>query len=151
MSFDQFLYQIPDRFRGDPNAMEFFTRLVQWLDDVTRPDGVLDTAEQTAETTLTQQEKLDLISVVSLVDINATDTTATANKASLDALLTSLPAYTLSNWTTDRTLNADAAAGAISATPTQAEVEGIRDAVLGLADVVATIVNDMANKDILGA
>jgi len=58
-------------------------------------------------------------------------------------------AYTTSNATTDRTLDANAAAGAISATPTQAEIENIRDAVLGLADNVATIIADMKEKEIL--
>lgn len=58
-------------------------------------------------------------------------------------------AYTISNVTTDRTLDADAADGTISATPTQAEVENIRDAVLELADVVATMVADLKSKDLL--
>ena len=58
-------------------------------------------------------------------------------------------AYTTSNVTTDRTLNANDAAGTISATPTQAEIENIRDAVLGLADNVATIIADMKEKEVL--
>jgi len=58
-------------------------------------------------------------------------------------------AYTISNATTDRTLDANAAAGTISATPTQAEVENIRDAVLDLADFVATIIADLKEKEVL--
>ncbi len=58
-------------------------------------------------------------------------------------------AYTTSNVSTDRTLDANAAAGAISATPTQAEIENIRDAVLALADNVATIIADMKEKEVL--
>lgn len=51
--------------------------------------------------------------------------------------------YTVTNDTTDRTFDANAAAGAISSPPTQAEVENIRDAVLELADVVATLIKDL--------
>ena len=58
-------------------------------------------------------------------------------------------AYTTSNVITDRTFDADAAAGTISATPTQAEVENIRDAILELADVIATIIADLKNKELL--
>ena len=57
--------------------------------------------------------------------------------------------YTTSNASENRTLDANAAAGTISATPTQAEVENIRDAVLGLADNVATIIADMKEKEVL--
>ena len=39
-------------------------------------------------------------------------------------------------------LDADNAAGAISAIPTQAEVENIRDAVLEIADVLGTLIAD---------
>ena len=58
-------------------------------------------------------------------------------------------AYTISNVTTDRTFDANAAAGTISATPTQAEIENIRDAVLELADIVATMIADLKAKDLL--
>lgn len=54
-----------------------------------------------------------------------------------------IPTYTPTNGTADRAFDANAAAGTISATPTQAEVENIRDAVLELADVVATLVSDL--------
>lgn len=52
-------------------------------------------------------------------------------------------AYTITNDATDRTFNANRAAGAISSPPTQAEVENIRDSVLELADVVATLIKDL--------
>ena len=58
-------------------------------------------------------------------------------------------AYTTSNVTIDRTFDANAAAGTISATPTQAQVENIRDAVLELADVAATMIADLKAKDLL--
>lgn len=51
--------------------------------------------------------------------------------------------YTITNDATDRTFDANAASGAISSPPTQAEVENIRDAVLELADVVATLIRDL--------
>jgi len=58
-------------------------------------------------------------------------------------------AYTTSNVTTDRTFDADAAAGTISATPTKDEVENIRDAILELADVAATLIADLKAKELL--
>lgn len=54
--------------------------------------------------------------------------------------------YTPSNVTTDRAFDANAAAGAITSPPTQAEVENIRDAVLELADVVGTLIADFQGK-----
>ncbi len=72
--------------------------------------------------------------------------TANADDIEIDAAVvidkSAIPTYTPSNDTTLRAFDANAAAGAISATPTQAEVENIRDAVLGLSDVVATLVKD---------
>ena len=59
-------------------------------------------------------------------------------------------AYTINNETATRTLDADDAAGSISATPTQGEVENIRDAVLVLADVVGTLIEDLKAKGIVG-
>jgi hypothetical protein len=51
--------------------------------------------------------------------------------------------YTVTNGTDDRSFDANAAAGAISGTYTQAEIENIRDAVLELADVVGTVIGDL--------
>lgn len=59
-------------------------------------------------------------------------------------------AYTVNNEAATRTLDANDADGAISATPTQAEVENIRDAVLTLADVVGTLIEDLKAKGIVG-
>ena len=56
---------------------------------------------------------------------------------------TAITDYTPSNGATDRTWDANAAAGAISSTPTQAEVENIRDAVLEISDVLSTLVTDL--------
>jgi len=59
-------------------------------------------------------------------------------------------AYTPSNESADRAFDANAAAGSITSPPTQAEVENIRDAVLELSDVVATMINDLQLTGILG-
>jgi len=59
-------------------------------------------------------------------------------------------AYTPSNESADRAFDANAAAGTITSPPTQAEVENIRDTVLELADVVATVINDLKLTGLLG-
>ena len=64
--------------------------------------------------------------------------------------ISSTPVYVPSNATEDRTWDADAAAGSITSPPTQAEVENLRDAVLELSDVVATLMSDLQDKEILG-
>lgn len=64
-------------------------------------------------------------------------------------ILSNTSAYSLENVTTDRAFDADAASGAISATPTQAEVENIRDAVLELADVVGTLIADLKTAGVV--
>ena len=73
-----------------------------------------------------------------------------ALQTSVDAIATSSPTYTPTNDATDRAWNANAAAGTISNPPTQAEVENIRDALLELSDVSATIVSDMQAKNVFG-
>lgn len=58
--------------------------------------------------------------------------------------------YTINNEVATRTLDANDAAGTITSPPTQAEVENIRDAVLVLADVVGTLIEDLKAKGIVG-
>jgi len=58
-------------------------------------------------------------------------------------------AYNLSNVTENRTLSANEAAGTISASPTQSEVENLRDTLLSMADVLGTIINDLKTKGII--
>lgn len=65
-------------------------------------------------------------------------------------IVDSLPVYAPSNDATDRTWDANAAAGSITSPPTQGEVENIRDSVLELSDVVATLATDLQDKNILG-
>ncbi len=57
--------------------------------------------------------------------------------------------YTAINVTTDRAFDANAAAGSITSPPTQAEVENIRDAVLELADVVGTLIEDLQSAGVI--
>ena len=147
---EQFTHPIPDRFRGDQNALEFFRSLVLFLDDISSPDGALETGAATTVTVLTHSEKLDLITVTVAIDLDATTVSIAANTAALAALTDSAPSYTITNDATDRVFDANSAAGAITNPPTQAEVENIRDAVLEQADVLATVVNDLANKNVLG-
>ena len=65
-------------------------------------------------------------------------------------IVDSSPTYAPTNDVTDRAWDANAAAGAITSPPTQAEVENIRDAVLELSDVVATVVTDFQTKNVFG-
>ena len=51
--------------------------------------------------------------------------------------------YSVTNEVVTRSLDADDASGAISSPPTQAEVENIRDAVLTIADVLGTLIEDL--------
>lgn len=73
-----------------------------------------------------------------------------ALQTAVDLIATSTPAYTPSNDATDRAWDANAAAGTITSPPTQAEVENIRDALLELSDVVATVVSDLQTKNVFG-
>ena len=57
--------------------------------------------------------------------------------------------YTITNATEDRTFDANAAAGAITNPPSQGEVENIRDSVLEIADIVGTLINDLADAGLV--
>lgn len=83
-------------------------------------------------------------------DANASAARTTLGLGTLATLDAVTNAYTINNETTTRTLDADDADGAISATPTKTEVENIRDAVLVLADVVGTLIEDLKAKGIVG-
>lgn len=147
---DQFILPIPQAFLSDPETAEWARAVTLLLDDLTRQDGVVATVDSTETTVLTHAEKLDQITVTQAVDLDAIESDTASNTSALASLQDSLPAYSISNDGTDRTFNADAAAGTITNPPTQAEVENIRDAVLELGDVVATVIRDLGNKSILG-
>ncbi len=59
-------------------------------------------------------------------------------------------AYTITNDSATRSLDANDVDGAISAVPTKAEVENIRDAVAVIADVLGTLIKDLQSKGIVG-
>ncbi len=142
---EQFLYEIPEKIRKDPELFPYFSALAFWLDTISAVDGVLVTSENTAETVVTQQGEIEDTTSTA----NTADSKADTNLATLSALLNSLPAYTLSNNTTDRTLNANAAAGSISGTYVQSEIENLRDAQLGSDDTLATLIQDLTDKGLI--
>lgn len=146
----QFQIAIPDEFLEQSGTREWATYLHNFLDDLTRQNGSIDTIGTTEVIVLSQAEKLALMTVTASVNLDTVKADSEANKTSLASLLDALPAYTISNDATDRVYDANAAAGAISATPTQAEVENLRDAVLEIADVLATVIGDLVNKNVLG-
>lgn len=120
----------------DRDVAEWARDLHLFLDDMTREEGVIATGEATTEVVLTQQEKLDLMTVTQSVNLDTMEQQAQDATDALD----SLSSFVITNDSTDLTLDADDAAGAISAGYVQAEIENIRDAVLGLADNVATLI-----------
>ena len=150
MSFERFLTPIPEAFLKDSGVAEWARQVTLYLDNLSRPEGVLATSTATSEVVLTQQEKLDLMIISQEVNLDTVESQAAAATLSLADLLDSLPDYNISNDGTVRTLNADDAAGTISVAPTQAEVENIRDAALVIGDVLSTVIRDLKNKGIFG-
>jgi len=148
MSFERFLTPIPEAFLKDSGVAEWARQVTLYLDDLSRPEGVLATSEATTEVVLTQQEKLDLMVISQEVNLDTVEAQAAAATTAIADLLNSLPDYNISNDGTVRTLNADDAAGTISATYAQAEIENIRDAVLVIGDVLSTVIRDLKNKGI---
>ena len=141
---DQFTYSPPDDFvKREPQAGDWMQKVTWILDDLTRAGGAIATGTETTETVLTQQEKLDLLTVTQPVDLDSME-------SDLAAIATGTPDYDISNDNTDRTLDANAAAGTISLNPTQAEVERNRDAILKTADVLSTLIKDLRDKGIVG-
>ena len=145
-----FTSPIPTVWASDPETAAFMRDLTLFLNDLTSETGVIAQVDLTGEIVLTQQEKLDLMTITQDVNLDTVESQAQAATDALAVIQNSSPDYVISNDGTVRTLNADDAAGTISAAPTQAEVENIRDAILTLADFVATNNRDLQNKDIFG-
>ena len=133
-AIDPLLIRIPEALRKDPATEQFFTYLLRVLTDI-RAAVNGDTDSGTA---------------ISSVAVNA---------AAIAAITDSLPAYTISNETTDRTLDANAAVDGTgidvaALAGTDVALLSDHDALVAnhneLRDVVATIVNDMIAKNILG-
>jgi len=145
-----FTVPIPAAFLKDPSVAEWARQVTLYLDDLSRPEGVLATSEATTEVVLTQQEKLDLMTITQGVNLDTVEAQAAAATTAIADLRNSLPKYTISNDGTVRTLNADDAAGTISALYAQAEIENLRDAILVIGDVLSTVIRDLKNKQIFG-
>lgn len=138
-----FISPIPDAWLKDSQTEEFMRALLLTLNELLSPEGSIAVSEATTEVVLTQQEKLDLMTVTQDVNLDTMDD-------SIATIQSSSPTYTITNDTTDRTFNANAAAGSISASPSQSEVENLRDAQLASDDVLATVIRDLVNKDVFG-
>ncbi len=72
-----------------------------------------------------------------------------AVELAVNKLTSNTDAYTVTNGSTDRAFDANSAAGDITSPPTQSEVENIRDSLLELADVMATVIVDLQNAEIV--
>lgn len=72
-----------------------------------------------------------------------------AVELAVNTLTSNTDAYTVTNDSTDRDFDANAAAGDITSPPSQSEVENIRDAVLELSDVMATLIVDLQSAEIV--
>ena len=150
-SVDPFLIPIPKKLTEDPETRAWAEFLHQHLREAwARSGGSEDVVSETATEVLTQGEKLDLLTVSQPVDLDTLETQSNASAAALDDIYTGSPSFTPSNDGTDRSWNADAAAGAITSPPTQAEVENLRDVLLELSDVVATLSKDLRTKGLFG-
>jgi hypothetical protein len=148
---DQFLNPIPKKFLEDPEVAEWARSLTLLLDDITREDGVIATGAETTAVVLTQQEKLDLMTVTAAVNLDTVKAASEASTASLTTIQSDSPAYTISNDGTDRTFDADAAAGTISSpVAAPADIQRNQTAILELSDVVATVIRDLKTKGVFG-
>ena len=141
-----FQVPVPESLNQDPGSAEFFRALVLFINDLVSPEGVIAVGAATAETTAEQATTLEeqqaaLVVVAAQTDDNTTD---------LSTLQNSLPAYSIVNDGTYRSLDANAAAGTISGPVTQTEGERLMNAQLISDDVLATLIRDLANKGIVG-
>ena len=150
MTVERFLTPIPEAFLKDAGIAEWARQLTLYLDDLSRPEGTLATSEATTATVLTQQEKLDLLTVTQSVDLDQIEIDTAANKSAVDLIATSSPDYTISNDGTVRTLNADAGLIVAGLTYSQTDFQQLIDAVGVVSDFLATMNRDLQSKDIFG-
>ncbi len=152
MAVDPFITPTPDQWRKDPQINDWVFKLLLVLDQLLRPEGAIDASETTTAIVLTQQQKLDLITITQAVNLDSVE-------AAIDLIATSSPAYTITNDATDRTLNANAAVSGTgidvaNAGPANVALLSDHDALVAVvqeqADVIATLVKDLAAKDVLG-
>jgi len=148
MTFRHFLTPIPEPFLKDQATAEYFRQLHLWLDDISRPEGALATSEATTEVVLTQQEKLDQITITQDVNLDTTESQAQAATDALAVIQNALPDFNISNDGTQRTLNADAALIVAGAGYSQSDMQQLIDAFGVLSDYVATVTRDLKDKGI---
>jgi len=154
-----FTSQIPSKFLEDPEIAEWARDLTLFINDLVSPEGVIATSEATTVVVLTQQEKLNLMTVTQDVNLDTIEADTASNKAKIDLIATSSLTYSISNDGTDRTFNADAAVAGTGidvadAGPTNVALLSDHDAlvtvVLEQGDVQATVIRDLVAKGILG-
>ena len=150
MTVQPFLVPIPEAFLKDSGTAEWARQITLYLDNLSRPEGALATSEATTVVVLTQQEKLDLLTVTQSVDLDQIEIDTAANKTAVDLIATGSPDYTISNDATLRTLNADAGLIVAGLTYSQADFQQLINAVGALSDFVATMERDLKNKGIFG-
>jgi hypothetical protein len=143
---DQFIHPIPKPWLDNTQKSEWCRAVTLLLDDITREGGVIATGEATTAVVLTQQEKLDLMTITAAADLDD----IAPNTASVAEMQSGSPAYSISNDGTDRTFSADAAAGTISPTYLAADLQRNQTATLEQGDVLATLIRDLKLKGILG-
>ena len=144
----QFLTPIPAAFLKDAGTAEWARQLTLYLDDLSRPEGVLSASEDTA-----------VIVGVQAVTLTSVQADLDAVEAQLATLRNSLPVYSLAGDVTDRSLNANAASSGTGIDVADAgpanvallsDHDALVSAVQGIADVLATVIRDLRNKQILG-
>ena len=145
---EPFTVPIPPEFLERPGTAEWARRVTLVMTELLRPGGVLNISEETADTVLTQQEKLDLMSITQEVDLDAVEAQAAASTQALADLLNSSPDYNISNDGTVRTLNADAALLTAGPAYSQVDQQTLIDAFGVVSDYLATLTRDLKNKGI---
>ena len=147
---EPFTIPIPPEFLERSGTAEWARQLHLYLDNISRPEGVLATSEATTEVVLTQQEKLDLMLITQEVNLDTVEAQAAASEQALADLLNSSPDYNISNDGTQRTLNADAALLTAGPAYSQVDQQTLINAFGVVSDYLATLTRDLKNKGIFG-
>ena len=139
--------QVPKSLRADAEADSFWQAKQRFDFEIwTRTGGSLDTIGDTSTAVTTLDTSVTALDGT----VGTLETAVTALQSTVNAIATGSPTYAPVNGSALRVWDANDAAGTISASPTQAEVENLRDAILALSDVVATLADDLAAKGIIG-
>ncbi len=90
-----FQVPVPDALQQDRDTAEYFRALNLFINDLVAPEGVIATGAATTAVVLTQQEKLDLMTITQEVNLDAVE-------AAIQKIATSSPDYTITNDGTKR-------------------------------------------------